>query len=311
VAVDPTGKWVYVAMEQPGPIFGLGPTLVRVDTSSNTPIGGVNTTANFTGTLSVAVNAVGTRVYVANEQGDAATVDTASFKVVSRIFNTGGSSSGGIAVNPAGTRVYIATQARNGLGADGIAVIDTSTNTVIAKIGGVGITPYGVAVDPTGARVYVASPGSNTVAVIDASSNTVSAAIPVGASPLGVAINPAGTHVYVTNSGDNTVSVIDPFSRTVVATVGVGIHPLGIALNPAGTRAYVVNNGSDNVSVIDTSSSSVVATVGVGHLPFALGQFLMPASSPPATAAPPTLFLVGLGIAILAALQARRRFLLR
>jgi len=34
-------------------------------------------------------------------------------------------------------------------------------------------------------------------------------------------------------------------------------------------------------------------------------------SSPPATAAPPTLFLVGLGIAILAALQARRRFLLR
>src|SRR5579863_7128488 len=125
VVVDPTGRWVYVAIEQPSQILGLGPTLVRIDTSSNMPTGGVNTTANLTGSLGVAVNTAGTRVWVANEQGDAAAVDTASFRVVTRAFNVGGFVSG-IAVNPAGTRVYVTTHSSNGLGADGVGVVDAT-----------------------------------------------------------------------------------------------------------------------------------------------------------------------------------------
>ena len=46
--------------------------------------------------------------------------------------------------------------------------------------------------------VYVANETGNTVSVIDAATNTVTATVPVGAEPNGVAVSPSG-NVYVTN----------------------------------------------------------------------------------------------------------------
>jgi YVTN family beta-propeller protein len=49
--------------------------------------------------------------------------------------------------------------------------------------------------------VYVANKDSNSVSVIDTTTNTVVAArIPVGTQPEAIAINPVGTRVYVANS---------------------------------------------------------------------------------------------------------------
>ena len=60
------------------------------------------------------------------------------------------------------------------------------------------------------------------MSVIDASTRTVTATVPVGKNPFKVAVDP-GTHtVYVTNNVDDTVSVIDGSTRTVTATVPVG-----------------------------------------------------------------------------------------
>ena len=60
------------------------------------------------------------------------------------------------------------------------------------------------------------------MSVIDGSTHTVTATVPVGKLPLGVAVDP-GTHtVYVTNDEDDTVSVIDGSTHTVTATVPVG-----------------------------------------------------------------------------------------
>ncbi|MDV6278648.1 YncE family protein, partial [Rhodococcus erythropolis] len=44
--------------------------------------------------------------------------------------------------------------------------------------------------------------------MIDTTSDTVTATVPVGADPYGVAITPDGTRVYVTNFLAATVSVI-------------------------------------------------------------------------------------------------------
>ncbi len=49
---------------------------------------------------------------------------------------------------------------------------------------------------------------SNTVSVIDTSTNTVIANITVGSQPLGAAYDPDDGRVYVANDADNTVSVI-------------------------------------------------------------------------------------------------------
>lgn len=74
-------------------------------------------------------------------------------------------------------------------------------------------------------KEYVSNDGNNTVSVIDTSTNSVTATVPVGSYPYGVAVNPAGTKVYVVNSVSNTVSVIDTSTDSVTATVPVGGSP--------------------------------------------------------------------------------------
>jgi len=122
---------------------------------------------------------------------------------------------------------------------------------------------------------YVANSNSNSVSVIDISTNAVVATVPVGIEPVGVAITPDGTRVYVANEGPNTsprvggsVSVIDTSTNAVVATVPVGGTALGVAVTPDGTRAYVTNPTSGSISVIDTSTNAVVATVPLGGAPY-------------------------------------------
>ncbi len=108
---------------------------------------------------------------------------------------------------------------------------------------------------------------SNSLTVIDTSTNNVVADITVGNSPEGVAVNAAGTYVYVTNFDDSTVSVINTSTNTVVNTIPVGKGPEGIAVNTAGTYVYTANFLDDTVSVINTGTNTVVNTYAVGSGP--------------------------------------------
>jgi YVTN family beta-propeller protein len=55
--------------------------------------------------------------------------------------------------------------------------------------------------------IYISNAGSKSVSVINTTTNTVTATVPVGIGPLGVAVDPAGMRVYVTNAGSDTVSL--------------------------------------------------------------------------------------------------------
>jgi YVTN family beta-propeller protein len=122
----------------------------------------------------------------------------------------------------------------------------------------------------------VANQGNSTVSVINTTTNTVTATVPVGNSPVGVAVSPDGTNVYVTNNGANTVSVISTTTNTATATVNVGSgsDPLGVAVTPNGANVYVANGGIGTVSVINTATNTVTAPVNVGNIPRAFGQFI-------------------------------------
>ena len=78
----------------------------------------------------------------------------------------------------------------------------------------VGDGPRGVAVSPDGDTVYVANGSSNTVSVINASTNSVTDTVSVGDAPYGVAVSPDGDTVYVANSSDDTVSVLSNISSS-------------------------------------------------------------------------------------------------
>jgi YVTN family beta-propeller protein len=59
--------------------------------------------------------------------------------------------------------------------------------------------PFGIAVNPTTNTIYVADFGSNTVSVINGSSNTVVTTIAVGTQPTGIAVNEVINTIYITN----------------------------------------------------------------------------------------------------------------
>jgi PGF-pre-PGF domain-containing protein len=131
------------------------------------------------------------------------------------------------------------------------------TDSKLATIKVVKTNPY----------AYVTNYNSNTVSVIDTTTNKVTATMPVGIRPWGVAVNPDGTRVYVTNWNSNTVSVIDTVTNTVTATVNVGSNPMGIAVAHDGKKIYVTNAMSNNVSVIDSANNTVIATVDEPYHP--------------------------------------------
>src|SRR5579862_2011107 len=118
---------------------------------------------------------------------------------------------------------------------------------------------------------YVANIGGNTVSVINTSTKTVVATIPVGDGPLGIAISPNGAFAYVVNNHDtasgDSVSVIKTATNTVVATVKVQSAPFSAVVTPNGKFVYVTNANSNTVSVISTATNTVIATVPVGQYP--------------------------------------------
>jgi len=113
-----------------------------------------------------------------------------------------------------------------------------------------------------GSKVYVVS-GGNTVRVIDAATQTVSATITVGVAPGGIFT--VNDRIYVTNQTGNSVSVINPATDTVVATIPVGANPFGGAV--VGSRLYVLNSVAGTVSVINALTNTVETTITVGATP--------------------------------------------
>lgn len=205
VAVNPAGTRVYVANRQSN-------TLSVIDATSNTVIG---TLPSAGGPVGVVVSPDGGRLYVTNEPAcdpvetcdptNLTAIDTATNAVTATIPL--GTYPSGVALSPDGSRAYVANRCPVGRspgcapdGAPFVAVIDTSSNTVLAspKIGTGSLGPDGVAALPDGSRVYVTNQNAGTVTEIDTNTNTVSATITVGVFPVGVAVTPDGARVYVT-----------------------------------------------------------------------------------------------------------------
>lgn len=120
-------------------------------------------------------------------------------------------------------------------------------------------------------RAYVTNAVSNTVSVINTTSNTVVDTIPVADGPSGIAVTPDGGHAYVTREGADAVSVIDTASNTVGDTTSVGVFPHSVALSPDGSRAYVTNFVGNTISVIDTTTNTVLGTaISVSGSPYGI-----------------------------------------
>ncbi len=106
---------------------------------------------------------------------------------------------------------------RTGIPASGtVSVINTDSAQVEADIE-VGLHPSALALSRNGGRLYVANANSDSVSVIDTSTNhvvrtisvTMNRKTPLGSSPNALAVTSDGRTLYVANASNNAVAVID------------------------------------------------------------------------------------------------------
>ncbi len=180
-----------------------------------------------------------------------------------------------IGANLATQRVYVGLEDQRA-----IAVIDASTNAVVARIPTQGYHK-GIAVNPATNRIYVAQQFAGSVRVIDGANNQVLAdlTVPDLVQTVGdVAVNPATNRLYVIRANNNDVAVFDATTNAFLDAVAFG-QPSApgcpvvacdsnqIAVNPATNLVYVTNPASHRVTVIDGASNKVITTVPVGKAP--------------------------------------------
>jgi YVTN family beta-propeller protein len=148
-----------------------------------------------------------------------------------------------------------------------------------------------VAVQPTNPdRVWVCNRDNASVSVIQVSTSTVVAEIPVGVWPRSLCFDASGTRVFVANQRGNvpvdanqvtgfppnpmpgTVSVIDVASLSVQTTLShVGVEPYGVALAPNGRWFAVSGMRSGTLRLYDAQSLAQVGNLqylrDLSHIP--------------------------------------------
>ena len=151
------------------------------------------------------------------------------------------------------------------------ATAATSSYAVIATVPmGSGLGD-GMGIDTANQSLYVSKPGAGVVSVVDLTTNTVKATIPVS-GPGRVAVDSSAHRAYVVTGGTNSVAVIDTTTNTVVGSLGGLSNPIGVAVDPSTHTVYVANYNSQVVSVFDTTTNPATLTnTGiVGSRPWAV-----------------------------------------
>ncbi len=268
VAVDPTGKFVYVANFSAG--SGVSGYTINATSGALTSIPGSPFPDGVT-PHSAAVDPTGRFAYVVdfqdgNVSGYTINATTGVLTPIPGSPFPAGVFPQSVALDPTGKFGYVAN-IENGFHGDISAYMINATTGALMPIPGspfaAGLEPASVAVHPMAKFAYVANTGNNDVSAytINATTGALTpipgSPFPAGAGPTSVVVDPTGKFAYVANffaSGGNGVS-----GYTINATTGVlmpipgspfpaGVSPVSVAVDPTGKFAYVANDGSADVS---------------------------------------------------------------
>src|SRR6201993_1998373 len=130
-------------------------------------------------------------------------------------------------------------------------------------------------------RVYAADQTSNTVSVIDPSSNTLLGVIRLGdpvpgaLSPLykgqllvhGLGYSPDSKTLAVISVGSNSITLIDTATNKIKGIIYVGRSPHEAFFTPNGRELWVTVRGENYVSVIDPAKMKEVRRIEVANGP--------------------------------------------
>lgn len=232
------------------------------------------TFAAGSGPSSITGSLDGSRLYIANSGSDCITVlNTATLDIVSILPCYAHPRE--IQISPDGRWLYVLnTDGRN------ILIYNTTTNQPVGMIA-VKNNSKGMSISSDGKRIYLASGSSSVfptdlasfIDIINISSRTIEASVPVDLDPSSTALSSDGGHLYVTHSNANldpkllNISVINTTTLQLEAKIPIGEATLGIAASADGAYLYATKPFQNQVIVISTSLNKIVASIPVDSYP--------------------------------------------
>src|SRR5262249_33723335 len=139
----------------------------------------------------------------------------------------------------------------------------------------VGRTPVNLALKPDGGELIVSNFDSNSVSIVETTTDEVNGSYLVGTQPARGIVTSDNSRVYVSNFGSNNVAVYDIDNGKVMASLPVGSHPDGLALSKSENYLLVLDSESGDVTVIqrrkptklEPSEYSLLTMIPVGVQP--------------------------------------------
>ena len=123
-------------------------------------------------------------------------------------------------------------------------VVTVATNNVLGFS-----SSYGIALDIANNRYYVCNSGSNTVRVMNYTTNSEIAVVSGFSSPRFIALDIANNRYYVTSYSNNSVRIMNYTTNAEIAVISGFSSPIGIALDIANNRYYVTTQGTNAVRI--------------------------------------------------------------
>lgn len=142
------------------------------------------------------------------------------------------------------------------------------TLKTIASVGPINY-PDGIAYAPDAKRVFVSDEHGDADAVIDATTNTLVASIPLGGGAGNTVYDPGSKRILVAVHEKNELVAIDPTTAKIIGRYPLpGIKsPHGIALDAANRLAFVAGEENHKLAVVDLDTNKVTAVHDVGEDP--------------------------------------------
>ena len=155
-----------------------------------------------------------------------------------------------IAFNPNTRILYYSTEYPNR-----VFAIDGNTNKLLENIT-LDSAPGKMHIDINTNRVFVTKPHSNSIAVINGTSNAIEEGdILVGNLPTDISFNPNTKMIYVANSGSNSITEINGSDYNVLATTVFNVNPPNSGYIKCNGKEFETNK--QNMIGVDTLCEAV------------------------------------------------------
>jgi YVTN family beta-propeller protein len=123
-----------------------------------------------------------------------------------------------------------------------------------------------VALNPSGTTAYVVEQFGNAVRVLDLTSNTITASIPLSNSGFNIIVAPNGQRAYV-STADGRLYVIATLTNSLIDSMAVGPAANGFAFSPDGDILYASSRDAGTITAFRTSDDTRLVTFSVGGRP--------------------------------------------